>query len=54
MVGHCIRHPKLLTSDLVLWEHMHHGRAQHGQPRQSDLSCKIFNIGKKYHYQISA
>ena len=32
MAGHCIRHPELLASDLVLWEPMH-GRAQQGRPR---------------------
>ena len=34
MAGHCIRHPELLGSDLVLWEPKH-GRAQQGRPRQS-------------------
>ena len=27
MVGHCIKHPELLVSDLVLWKAMY-GRAQ--------------------------
>ena len=40
MVGHCIRHPELLASDLVLWEPMH-GRAQQGRPRQSYLSMLL-------------
>ena len=36
MAGHCIRHPELLPSDLVLWEPMH-GRTQQGRLRQSYL-----------------
>ena len=44
MAGHCIRHPKLLTSDLVLWESIH-GRAQQGRPRQSYLSMLLKEVG---------
>ena len=36
MAGHCIRHPELLASDLVLWEPMH-GRAQ------LDTRCNPFD-----------
>ena len=43
MAGHCIRHPKLLASDLVLWEPMH-GRAQQGRPRQSYLSMLLKEV----------
>ena len=43
MAGHCIRHPKLLASDLVLWEPMH-GRAQQGRPRQSHLSMLLKEV----------
>jgi len=32
MAGHCIRHPELLTGDLVLWEPMH-DRAQQDRLR---------------------
>ena len=44
MAGHCIRHPELLASDLVLWEPMH-GRAQQGRPRQSYLSMLLKEVG---------
>ena len=45
MSGHCIRHPELLASDLVLWEPMH-GRAQQlGGPRQSYLSMLLKEVG---------
>ena len=33
MAGHCIRHPELLASYLVLWEPLH-GRAKQGRPRR--------------------
>ena len=44
MAGHCIRHPELLTSNLVLWEPMN-GRAQQGRPRQSYLSISLKEFG---------
>ena len=44
MAGHCIRHPELLASDLVLWEPMH-GRAQQGRPRQSYLPMLLKEVG---------
>ena len=44
MAGHCIRHPELLASDLVLWEAMH-GRAQQGRPRQSYLPMLLKEVG---------
>ena len=44
MAGHCIRHPELCASDLVLWESMH-GRAQQGRPRQSHLSMLLKEVG---------
>ena len=44
MAGHCIRHPELLGSDLVLWEPVH-GRAQQVRPRQSYLSMLLKEVG---------
>ena len=44
MAGHCIRHPELLGSDLVLWEPMH-GRTQQGRPRQSYMSMLLKEVG---------
>ena len=44
MAGHCIRHPELLASDLVLWEPMH-GSAQQGRPRHCYLSILLKEVG---------
>ena len=43
MAGHCIRHPELLTSDLVLWEPMH-DRAQQDRPRKSYFSMLLKEV----------
>ena len=43
-VGHCIRHPQLLASDLVLWVSMY-GKAQQGRPRQSYSSMLLKGAG---------
>ena len=44
MAGHCIRHPELLASDLVLWEPMH-GRAQQGC--QDKATCQLSMLLKE-------
>ena len=44
LAGHCIRHPELLASDVVLWEPVH-GKAPRGRPRQSYLSTLLRDVG---------
>ena len=51
MAGHCIRHPELLASDLVLWDPMY-GRAQQGRPRQSYLSMLMKEVGTNFKEEL--
>ena len=39
MAGHCIRHPELLASNLVVSEPLH-GRTQQGRPRYLSMLLK--------------
>ena len=43
MAGHCIIHPELLASDLILWEPMH-GSAQQGRTRHCYLSILLKEV----------
>ena len=46
LAGDCIRHPELLTNDLVTWEpEARRGEAKRGRPRQSYLSTLLKDVG---------
>ena len=55
LAGHCIRHPELIASDLVVWEpDSVLGRAQRGRPRASYVSMLLKDVGTENKEELRA
>ena len=46
IAGHCIRHPELIASDLILWEPKNvYGGTQKGRPKTNFVSTICRDVG---------